>query len=197
VIPAALRYHRATSLEDALEALAEPDARALAGGQSLLAVLKLRVARPSVLVDIGRLDLRGVEVTGNELRIGALSTWNELASATVLERPAFAGVAECAAGIGDLQVRNHGTVGGSLVHADPSSDIPAVLLAFDASVVIRSATTSRTLALRELLVGPFSTAVEPGELLTEIVVPVPPTGSGSSRPSTRRPGLRSPGQPPS
>jgi carbon-monoxide dehydrogenase medium subunit len=187
VIPAAVRYHRASSLDDALQVLAEPDARALAGGQSLLALMKLRVARPSVLVDIARLELRGLGIEAGELRIGALVTWSELASAPALERPALAAIAECAAAIGDLQVRNRGTVGGSIAHADPSSDIPAVLLAFDAAVALRSATRTRSVSLGELFLGPFLTGIEPGELLTEIVVPVPPLGSGSAYASAEHP----------
>jgi carbon-monoxide dehydrogenase medium subunit len=187
VIPAAFRYRRASSLDEAVEALAEPDARALAGGQSLLAVMKLRVATPSVLVDIGRLELRGLRVEDDEVRVGALATWDELASARALERPALAAIAECAGAIGDLQVRNRGTLGGSLAHADPASDIPAVLLAFDATIVLRSAAGSRYVAIREFFLGPFLTALEPGELVTEIVVPLPPAASGSAYSSAEHP----------
>jgi carbon-monoxide dehydrogenase medium subunit len=180
VIPASVRYVRASSLEQALEALAEPDAKPLAGGQSLVSVMKLRIVRPSVVVDIGRLDLAGVERRGDELRIGALTTWSDLAAAVELDRPALAALAECAAGIGDLQVRNRGTVGGSLAHADPASDLPAVLLAVGASVRAHSASGERVLPVDELFVGPFTTSLAEGELLTEIVVPLPAPGSGSA-----------------
>jgi carbon-monoxide dehydrogenase medium subunit len=180
VIPAPVRYVRAGSVDDALAALAEPEAKALAGGQSLVSVMKLRLARPSVVVDIGRLELAGVEARNSELRIGALTTWSDLAAAPELRRPALAAIAECAAGIGDLQVRNRGTIGGSLAHADPASDMPAVLLALGASVVVRSAGGERTLETVDLFLGPFTTAIAAGELLTEVAVPLPPAGSGSA-----------------
>jgi carbon-monoxide dehydrogenase medium subunit len=180
VIPAPLRYVRATSLEHALEELAEPDAKALAGGQSLVSVLKLRIVRPSVVVDIGHLALAGVEARDGELAIGALTTWSELADAPTLRRPALAALAECASSIGDLQVRNRGTVGGSLAHADPASDLPAVLLALGARVLARSATSERTLEVGDLFLGPFTTALAEGELLTEVRVPLPAEGAGSA-----------------
>jgi carbon-monoxide dehydrogenase medium subunit len=187
MIPAPVRYVRAGSVEDALAALAEPDAKALAGGQSLVSVMKLRLARPSLVVDIGRLELRGLELQENELRIGALTTWSDLAAAPELRRPALAGIAECAAGIGDLQVRNRGTIGGSLAHADPASDMPAVLLALGARFVARSAGGERAIAAGELVLGPFTTSLAEGELLTEVVVPLPPAGSGSAYASVEHP----------
>ncbi len=180
MIPAPFRYERATSVEHALELLAEPEARALAGGQSLVPVLKLRIARPSLLVDIMQLELREVVADGSELRIGALTTWDELSRAPELERAAFAALRECVAAIGDLQVRNRGTIGGSLVHADPASDIPAVLLALGASLRLRSPDGERTVPLTDFVLGPFTTALGPGELLVEIAVPLPPPGSGSA-----------------
>ena len=137
MIPASTRYARASDLDHALELLAEPDAKAIAGGQSLVPVMKLRIARPSLVVDISRLALRGVEERDGELHIGPLTTWAELASSEILDRPALAAIAECARGIGDLQVRNLGTIGGSVVHADPASDMPAVLLALGARLRLR------------------------------------------------------------
>jgi carbon-monoxide dehydrogenase medium subunit len=187
MIPAVVDYHRATSLEDAFEALAQPDARALAGGQSLLPMLKLRVARPSLLVDIGALDLRGIELAGDELRIGALATWDALASAPELEAPSLVAVAECAAGIGDLQVRNRGTVGGSLAHADPASDLPAVVLALGARLELRSPDGERSLAAADFFQMPYTTALGERELIVAVVVPVPPSGSGSAYVSVEHP----------
>jgi len=187
VIPAATRYVRATSLDEALEALAEPDATALAGGQSLVSVMKLRLARPSLVVDIGRLDLAGVELGETELRIGALTTWVDLARAPELRRPALAALAECAAGIGDLQIRNRGTIGGGLAHADPASDMPAVVLALGAHLVVRSSDGERVVGASEFFLGPFRSAVGEQELLTEVVVPLPPAGSGSAYTATRVP----------
>lgn len=180
MISAPIRYHRAVSLEDALEALAEPDSRALAGGHSLLPVLKLRIARPSLLVDVGRLELAGVATDAGEVRIGPLTTWDALERAPELSRPELAAVAECAAGIGDLQVRNRGTIGGGLAHADPASDMPAVLIALGARLRLRSRGSERTIPAADFIVGPFLTVLDEGELIVEIAVPVPPAGSGSA-----------------
>jgi carbon-monoxide dehydrogenase medium subunit len=187
MIPAPVRYVRPGSVEEALAALAEPDAKVLAGGQSLVSVMKLRLARPDVVVDVSRLGLTGLDTRDGELRIGALTTWSDLAAAPELRRPALAALAECAAGIGDLQVRNRGTLGGSLAHADPASDMPAVLLALGASVVARSEGAQRTIETRDLFLGPFTTALADGELVTEVVIPVPPAGSGSAYASVEHP----------
>lgn len=180
MIPAATRYARASDLEHALELLAEPDAKAIAGGQSLIPVMKLRIARPALVVDISRLELRGIEERDGAVHIGPLTTWNELIGAEALTRPGLEAIVECARGIGDLQVRNLGTIGGSVVHADPASDMPAVLLALGATLQLRSPAGEREVALGDLLVGPFMTALAPQELVTDIVVPVPARGSGSA-----------------
>lgn len=188
MILAPVRYARATSLDEALELLAEPEAKAIAGGQSLLPVMKLRIARPSLLVDIGRLELGGVVVNGTELHIGPLTTWDELLRAPALERrPALAAIAECASGIGDLQVRNRGTIGGSLAHADPASDMPAVLLALGATLVLRSPAGERTVPAADFFVGPFMTALGPQELVTDVLIHVPALGSGSAYVSVEHP----------
>lgn len=180
MIPAPVRYARASSVEEAVSLLAEEDAKVLAGGQSLIPVLKLRVARPSLLVDVGGLELAGVAIAEGELRIGALTTWDELARAPELRQPALAALGECAARIGDLQVRNRGTIGGSLAHADPASDMPAVVLALGARLRVVAPDGERTLDARELFVGPYLTALGAQELITEVVVPLPPAGSGSA-----------------
>ncbi len=187
MIPASVRYERASDLEHALVLLGEPEAKALAGGHSLLPLMKLRVARPSLVVDISTLPLRGLEARDGALHIGPLTTWAELASAPELARPALAGIAECARGIGDLQVRNRGTIGGSLAHADPASDMPAVLLALEARLRLRSPGGERALPVAELFRGPFLTALEHGELITDVVVPVPAAGSGSAYVSVEHP----------
>jgi aerobic carbon-monoxide dehydrogenase medium subunit len=180
VIPAAVEYRRAATIEDALDALADPEAKALAGGQSLIPVLKLRLARPSVLVDIGGLPLRDVTVGEDTVRIGSLTTWDELLREPMLARPGLAAIQECATGIGDLQVRNRGTVGGSLVHADPASDFPAVALALGASIVLQSRSGERIVDAEAFFLGPFMTTIGAQELMTEIVVPLPARGSGSA-----------------
>jgi carbon-monoxide dehydrogenase medium subunit len=180
MIPAPISYARASDVDHALDLLAEPEARALAGGQSLVPLMKLRVARPSLVVDISQLGLRGVDLRDRELHLGPLTTWDALTSAAVLQRPALRAITECAEGIGDLQVRNRGTLGGSLAHADPASDMPAVLLALGATVRLRSPAGERSLALVDFLLGPFTTALGPQELIVDIVVPSPPPGSGSA-----------------
>ena len=187
MIPAPTRYARATDLDHALELLAEPDAKAIAGGQSLIPVMKLRIARPSLVVDISRLDLHGVTERDGELHIGPLTTWDKLTGAAPLERPALMAIPECARGIGDLQVRNLGTIGGSVIHADPASDMPAVLLALGARLRLRSPDGEREVALADALVGPFMTSLGPQELLTDVVVPLPPRGSGSAYVSVEHP----------
>jgi carbon-monoxide dehydrogenase medium subunit len=177
VIPAPTRYERATDLDHALELLAEPDAKAIAGGQSLIPVMKLRIARPALVVDISRLELRGIEERDGELHIGPLTTWDDL---TGIAHPGLGAIAECANGIGDVQVRNLGTIGGSVVHADPASDMPAVLLALDSRLEVRSPSGSREVPVAEFLLGPFTTSLEPQELVTDVIVPVPASGSGSA-----------------
>ena len=177
MIPAPTRYARATDLDHAFELLAEPDAKAIAGGQSLIPVMKLRIARPSLVVDISRLALRGIEERDGELHIGPLTTWDDLKD---VAHPGLEAIAECASGIGDLQVRNLGTIGGSVVHADPASDMPAVLLALGARLEVRSPAGSREVPVAELLLGPFTTILEPQELVIEIVVPLPSPRSGSA-----------------
>ncbi len=184
MIPAPTRYARATDLDHAFELLAEPDAKAIAGGQSLIPVMKLRIARPSVVVDISRLELRGIAERDGELHIGPLTTWDDL---TDVAHPGLEAIAECANGIGDIQVRNLGTIGGSVVHADPASDMPAVLLALGARLEVRSPAGSREVPVAELLLGPFTTSLEPQELVTDVVVPLPGPGSGSAYASVEHP----------
>jgi len=185
MIPAPTRYARATDVDHALELMGEPDAKAIAGGQSLIPVMKLRVARPALVVDISRLELRGIEERADAVHIGPLTTWSELASTGL---PAgLQAIPECARGIGDLQIRNLGTIGGSVVHADPASDMPAVLLALGARLAVRSADGVRELAVSDLLLGPFTTSLGAQELVTDVVVPVPSAGSGSAYASVEHP----------
>ena len=185
MIPAATRYERATDVEHALELLGEPDAKAIAGGQSLIPVMKLRIARPSLVVDISRLELRGIEERDGALHVGPLTTWADLVDA---ELPVgLEAITECAREVGDLQVRNLGTIGGSIVHADPASDMPAVLLALGARLAIRSPEGVRDVALADILVGPFTTALGPQDLVTDVVVPTPAPGSGSAYASVEHP----------
>jgi carbon-monoxide dehydrogenase medium subunit len=185
VIAASTRYERASDVDHALELLGEPDAKAIAGGQSLIPVMKLRIARPSVVVDISRLELRGVEEREGALHIGPLTTWAELEATDAMA--GLEAIPECARGIGDVQVRNLGTVGGSIVHADPASDMPAVLSSLGARVRLRSKGGERELSIADFFVGPYQTALGSQELLTDVVVPLPEAGSGSAYVSVEHP----------
>ncbi|HYK96102.1 MAG TPA: FAD binding domain-containing protein [Candidatus Dormibacteraeota bacterium] len=182
MIPAAFDYARARTLDEALElvAAADPSIRVLAGGQSLIPLMKVRLARPERLVDLGWLaELRGVrDGDGGGLRIGALTTWAALlADDRVVS---YGALADALPVIGDLQVRNMGTIGGSLAHADPASDIAAPALALGFEVVVRSAARGeRAIPVTQLFAGPFATAMAPDEILTEVRIPVPATSSAS------------------
>ena len=173
MIPAAFDYVRAEDAEAALAALTEhgDEAKLLAGGMSLLPLMKLRLAVPSVLVDVGRLsDLRYVRDAGDHLAIGALTRHRDLETDATLA--AGCGVLRAvAAEVGDNQVRHRGTIGGSVAHGDPASDLPAVLLALDAEFVIRGRGGERTVPAGEFFTGFLETALAPDELLTEIRVP--------------------------
>jgi aerobic carbon-monoxide dehydrogenase medium subunit len=172
VIPAAFDYEVAESVDHAVGLLgSDPDTKALAGGHSLVPALKLRVARPSKLVDIGRLsELAYVRDAGTHVAIGALTRHAAAQSDPLLQEHCPI-VSTTAAGIGDPQVRHRGTIGGSLAHGDPASDMPAVMLALGADMVIVGAGGERTVAAADFFTGVFETAVGPGELLTEIRVP--------------------------
>jgi carbon-monoxide dehydrogenase medium subunit len=172
VIPAPFDYDVAESLDHALELLAaDEDAKPLAGGHSLIPALKLRISRPSRLVDLGRLaDLSYVRDEGDHVAIGALTRHRDLATSETL-RTACPIVARAASTIGDPQVRHRGTLGGSLAHGDPASDLPAVLLALGARMVVRGQGREREVPAGEFFRGVFETAVGPGELLTEVRVP--------------------------
>jgi carbon-monoxide dehydrogenase medium subunit len=172
VIPARFDYEVAESTDHAIELLGSRDeARALAGGHSLLPAMKLRIARPSLLVDVGRLsDLSYVREAGEHVAIGALTRHKDV-HADALLRKHCPLVSFTAGEIGDPQVRHRGTIGGSVAHGDPASDLPAVLLALDAELLVRSKDGERTVAASDFFLGVFHTAIEPGELLTEIRVP--------------------------
>ena len=174
---AAFSYQRASSLDDALAALAGGDAKVIAGGMSILPLMKLRLASPDKLVDIGRLaELKGIKATTDGgLEIGALATYAEILASTQLPI-----AVQCLSGIGDIQVRNRGTVGGSISHADPASDLPALGLALDYSAVLRSSRGERTVPLDGFFTGAFQTAIEPDEILVKLVRGPLPAGVGGS-----------------
>lgn len=173
MIPAPFEYARAASVADALARLSEggDEASVIAGGHSLLPLMRLRLARPALLVDIGRLDeLRYVEADGEDVVIGALTTHHEIADSHELAE-ACPLLARTAVQIGDPQVRHRGTLGGSIAHADPASDLPTALLALDASIVVEGADGSRDIPAAEFFVGPFTSALGAGELVTGVRVP--------------------------
>ena len=172
-IPPPFEYERATSIDHAIALLDRlgPEARLVAGGHSLLPMMKLRLARPEHLIDINDLDMSYVRVEGGEIRIGSMTRHRELLeSAVAAEHYAIFGEAERV--IADPIVRNRGTVGGSLCQADPSEDLSAVMAALGATIVLRSKNGERTVAARDFHLGPYETAVQPGEIVTEIRVPI-------------------------
>jgi carbon-monoxide dehydrogenase medium subunit len=172
MIPAPFDYEVAESAEHAVELLgSREDAKLLAGGHSLLPLLRLRFTRPALLVDIGRIDdLRYVRDAGDTLAIGAMTRHHNILHDPLVQE--HAPVLSYAAGlIGDPQVRHRGTIGGSLAHADPAGDLPAVLTALDAEVVIRGPEGERTVPVGEFVTGVFDTVLGPQDVLTEIRVP--------------------------
>jgi carbon-monoxide dehydrogenase medium subunit len=181
MIPATFDYLRAGSLRDALTALAAGDGtKVLAGGHSLLPMMRFRLAQPPRLVDVaGLAELQGIKEHRRGARIGAGTTYRDLLQSEFL-RDRFPILAECAEHIGDRQVRNRGTVGGGLAHADPASDMPAVMLALDATFNLRSKRGRRSVQAREFFLGPFSTALAQDELLIDIVLPPLPKGAGAA-----------------
>ena len=174
-------YYRARSVADAHQLLAaHPGAKLLAGGHSLVPLLKLRLAAPSALVDIGRIaELRGISRQGDVIRIGALTTHAELAASADLRRGAPA-LADAAAMVGDPAVRNRGTIGGNIAHADPASDLPTVLVALDARMVASGPGGERTIPAEEFFTGIMTTALAEEEILTAIQVPASSPGQGSA-----------------
>ncbi|MGH3136493.1 MAG: FAD binding domain-containing protein [Gaiellaceae bacterium] len=172
MIPAAFEYRRAGSVEEAIELLGgDEDAKLLAGGHSLIPAMKLRIARPTTLVDIGRLDdLRYVREEGDGIAIGALTRHAQVTADPVLAR-SCAVLAHAAGEVGDPQVRHRGTIGGSVSHADPASDLATVLLALDAELVARGAGGERTIPVGGFFTGPFGNALARDEVLVEIRVP--------------------------
>ena len=170
--PAQFEYSKAGSVAEAIQILqGDPDAKIIAGGHSLIPLMKLRLARPSRVVDIGGIaELRGISVSGGVVSIGALTTHHEITSSPDIQ--ANCGIlAEAAGGVGDPAVRNRGTIGGNVSHADPASDLPTVLTALGASFNLQGPSGSRTVSADDFFTGPFETAVGADEVLTGVNVP--------------------------
>jgi carbon-monoxide dehydrogenase medium subunit len=171
--PAQFEYTKAGSVAEAIQILqGDPDAKIIAGGHSLIPLMKLRLARPSRVVDIGGIaGLRGISVSGGTVSIGALTTHNEISTSADVQ--ANCGIlAEAAAGVGDPAVRNRGTIGGNVSHADPASDLPTVLTALGATFNIQGSGGSRSVAASDFFQGAFTTALGEQEVLTGVSVPV-------------------------
>jgi carbon-monoxide dehydrogenase medium subunit len=177
MIPAAFDYQKAKTVDEAIAALSSGDGKVLAGGHSLIPAMKLRLNRPKRLVDItGLMALKGIKEEDGEIVIGAAVTHADIANNKLIKNklPFFA---EGASVIGDVQVRNHGTIGGSLAHADPAADWPALVLAADAAIEVQGSTGKRRISAADFFTGLFSTALQDKEIITAIRIPVPPEGT--------------------
>ncbi|MFC5499928.1 FAD binding domain-containing protein [Caenimonas terrae] len=180
MIPHGFEYHAPTSVPDALALLAQygDEAKLLAGGHSLLPMMKLRFAEPAHLIDLGRIPgLRGIAQVGNEIHIGAMTTENDLVWSPLLAEKVPL-LVEGARWISDPQVRYKGTIGGDISHGDPGNDHPALMLALDASFALKGPGGERVVKADGFFLGLYSTLLEPGEILTRIQVPIPAPGSG-------------------
>jgi carbon-monoxide dehydrogenase medium subunit len=188
VIPAAFDYVRAGSAEEAISLISEhgDDAKFLAGGHSLLPLMRLRLAQPSVLVDIGRLsDLSYVRDAGDHIAIGALTRHRDLETSELLAAQVPL-LAHAAGQVGDPQVRHRGTIGGSIAHSDPASDLPATVLALGGTLVAKGPNGEREIAARDFFTGFLESALAPDELLTEVRVPKLPGAGWSFQKFNRR-----------
>jgi carbon-monoxide dehydrogenase medium subunit len=189
MIPAHFDYVVPRSLKGATDALAKygDEAKLLAGGHSLLPMMKLRLAQPGVVIDLKRLaKLRRIRQEDGHVHIGSLVTHHQLETSRVIKSKCGL-LAKTAVTIGDMQVRNRGTVGGSIAHADPAADLPAAILALGADVLLTGPSSERWVSLEEFFLGPLTTALEPTEILTTIRLPVPVSGTGSSYHKVKQP----------
>lgn len=182
MVSSAFAYHAPTSVADAANLLAEhgDDAKLLAGGHSLIPLMKLRLAEPSVLIDLGKVaDLAYIRQEDDGLAIGAMTTYTALESSDIVQDSAPV-LADAARQVADAQVRNMGTIGGSLAHADPAGDLPAVAIALNAQLVTTSTSGHRTISADDFFVDLLTTDLRPNEILNEIRIPVLPPHSGSA-----------------
>ena len=182
MIPAAFKYASAATVQEAIDLLQQPDAKVLAGGHSLLPLMKLRLANPPVLVDINRiagLDYIREDPRLRRLQVGALVRHVDMERSPLI-RSSYPLLHDAAQGIGDPQVRNRGTLAGSIAHADPASDWPAALLAYDGEVVATGPNGERVIRAREFYVDILTTILQPDELVTEVRFPMPPPGTGGA-----------------
>lgn len=177
--PPKFDYHRASNMEEAFSLMSETGGKVLAGGHSLIPTLKLRLADPGTLIDIGRLGaLNGISVSGGSTRIGALTTHSSVAAAS---DSLPAALTEAASWIGDPQVRNRGTVGGNIAHADPASDLPTVFIALGATIHMQGPNGGRAVVADDFFIDLFETDLREGELITAVDVPMDGTGSAYAK----------------
>jgi carbon-monoxide dehydrogenase medium subunit len=180
LIPGSFEYHRPASLSEVVALLGQldSDARLVAGGHSLIPMMKLRLAVPSHLVDLaGVPELKGVRLEGGEIVIGAMTTQHEIIGSELLAQHAPI-LRETAEVIADPQVRYLGTIGGNVANGDPGNDMPALMMTLGATYTLRGASGERRVAARDYYLSPYETAAEPGEVLAAVRVPVPPAGHG-------------------
>jgi carbon-monoxide dehydrogenase medium subunit len=180
VIPGSFDYHRPSSVKEAIGLLVKlgEDARAIAGGHSLIPMMKLRLAAPTNLVDLGGIaDLKGIKADGKDVIIGAMTSQHELIGSKLIrdKLPILIATAEL---IADPQVRYVGTVGGNVANGDPGNDMPAVMMCLGATYHVTGKSGERTIAARDFYQGAYFTALEPGEIVTAIRIPAPPAGHG-------------------
>ena len=181
-IPAAFDYHVAKTVDDAVALLEQygDEAKLLAGGHSLLPTMKLRMAQPGHLIDLGRIDgLSYIREESGYVALGALTTYNKIERSDVLRRH-FALLPEGTSLIGDQQVRNRGTIGGSVAHSDPAADMPGLVLALKTIIVVQGPNGRREIAADDFFQDLFTTALEPNEVITELRIPLLPAHSGSA-----------------
>jgi aerobic carbon-monoxide dehydrogenase medium subunit len=188
MIPGVFEYQRAASVDEAVQLAADggEDAKFLAGGHSLIPLMKLRLADPPILIDVSRIsELSYVRRDDGQVAVGALTRYDEIASSQLLAS-ALPLLANAAGQVGDPQVRHCGTIGGSLAHGDPAADLPAVMLALDATFITQGPSGGRQIAARDFFLALFETALEPGELLTEVRIPQPASPGWSFQKFTKR-----------
>jgi aerobic carbon-monoxide dehydrogenase medium subunit len=190
MIPVAFDYQKVKTIDEAITALSKADSKILAGGHSLLPAMKLRLNQPAKLVDIsGIAALKGIREEDGEIIIGAAATHADIAGNKLIKNH-LSFFAEAASVIGDIQVRNYGTIGGSLAHADPAADWPAPVLASDAAIEVQGRSGKRRIKATEFFTGLFSTALQDGEIITAIRIPVPAAGTKTSYQKFAQPASR-------
>ncbi len=180
MIPGEFEYHAPATVDDAIQLLAQhpDDGKIIAGGHSLLPMMKLRFAEPAHLINIFEIpELKGITEEGSMLRIGAMTTESELIRSALINQKCPL-IVEAAKMIADPQVRNRGTIGGDIAHGDPGNDHPAVMLALDADIVVKGPQGERTIAAKDFFLGTYVTALEPNEIITAIRVPASTPGTG-------------------